>query len=199
MRKLASQRWKRNSGSWSELRCRGSDFPAMIWLNIRQTDTPQRSARSTPKPMIRRVNTSITTMTQWLRRSIDSQRNRSTLHRLSFTCPIKLSQDGPSVPASGRECFASTRRTMSLLISMPKACASCCAMRGQPTRGLAAFDLYDRVDELLRRSLRAGTPMTSRREEPPIFAFLERLVESEQGSGLQDDGELRNSAWRHEQ
>src|SRR5665811_681929 len=71
-------------------------------LGIRQTDTPQRSARSTPKPMIRRVNTSITTMTQWLRRSIDSQRNRSTLHRLSFTCPIKLSQDGPSVPASGR-------------------------------------------------------------------------------------------------
>ena len=74
----------------------------MIWVNIRQTDTPQGSARSTPKPMIRRVNTSITTMTQWLRRSIDSQRNRSTLHRLSFTCPIKLSQDGPSVPASGR-------------------------------------------------------------------------------------------------
>src|SRR4051794_18174495 len=65
MRKLASQRPKRNSGSWSELRGRGSDFPAMIWLNIRQTDTPQRSARSTPKPMIRRVNTSITTMTQW--------------------------------------------------------------------------------------------------------------------------------------
>src|SRR5438552_13493326 len=79
-----------------------SGFPAMIWLNIRQTDTPQSSARSTPKPMIRRVNTSITTMTQWLRSSIDSQRNRSTLHRLSFICPIKLSQDGPSVPASGR-------------------------------------------------------------------------------------------------
>ena len=61
----------------SELRCQGSDFPAMIWVNIRQTDTPQGSARSTPKPMIRRVNTSITTMTQWLRRSIDSQQNRS--------------------------------------------------------------------------------------------------------------------------
>ena len=30
MRKLASQRWKRNNGSWSALRCRGSDFPAMI-------------------------------------------------------------------------------------------------------------------------------------------------------------------------
>src|ERR1019366_9318240 len=50
---------------------------------------------------------------------------------------------------------------------------------GTANTGVAAFDLYDRVDELLRRSLRAGTPMTSRREEPPIFAFLERLVESE--------------------
>src|SRR5258705_2536858 len=94
MRKLASQRWKRNNGSWSELRCRGSDFPAMIWLNIRQIEAPQGSAHSTPKPMIRRVNTSITTMTQWLCKSIDSQRNKSTLHRLSFICPIKLSQDG---------------------------------------------------------------------------------------------------------
>src|SRR5712671_3363839 len=73
----------------------------MIWLNIRQIEAPQGSTRSTPKPMIRRVNTSITTMTQWLRRSIDSQRNKSTLHRLSFICPIKLSQDGPSVPVSG--------------------------------------------------------------------------------------------------
>jgi hypothetical protein len=32
MRKLASQRLKRNNGSWSELRYRGSDFPAMIWV-----------------------------------------------------------------------------------------------------------------------------------------------------------------------
>src|SRR5262249_40408868 len=96
----------------------------------------QRSARSTPKPMIRRVNTSFTTMTQWLRKSSDSQRNKSTLHRLSLRCPIKLSQDGPSVPAPGRECCASTRRTISLSISMPKARAISWAMRGQPIRGL---------------------------------------------------------------
>ena len=37
-----------------------------------------------------------------LRKRMDSQRNKSTLHRLSFICPMKLSQDGPSVPASGR-------------------------------------------------------------------------------------------------
>jgi len=50
--------------------------------------------------------------------------------------------------------------------------------------GVAAFELDDRVDEFLRWSFRAGAPMTSRREEPPIFACLERLVESEQSSGL---------------
>src|ERR1700716_233462 len=36
----------------------------------------------------------------------------------------------------GSICFASARRTMSLSISMPKARAISCAMRGQPTRGL---------------------------------------------------------------
>jgi hypothetical protein len=70
---------------------------------------------------------------------------------------------------------------------------------GTANAGVAAFDLDDRVDEFLRRSLRARARMTSRREEPPILAFLERLVEPEQGSGLQDDRELRNSDWRHEQ
>jgi hypothetical protein len=44
MRKLAGQRWKRNNGSWSEHRYRGSDFPAMIWLNIRQIEAPRGSA-----------------------------------------------------------------------------------------------------------------------------------------------------------
>src|SRR5438128_921413 len=70
---------------------------------------------------------------------------------------------------------------------------------GTANTGVAAFELDDRVDEFLRRSLRAGAPMTSRREKPPIFAFLERRMESEQGSGFQDDRKLRDSSWRHEQ
>jgi hypothetical protein len=41
--------------------------------------------------------------------------------------------------------------------------------------------------------------MTSRREKPPIFSSLECFVESQQGSGLQDDGELRKPACRNEQ
>src|SRR5436305_8152934 len=70
---------------------------------------------------------------------------------------------------------------------------------GTANTGIAAFELDDRVDEFLRWPFWAGAPMTSRREKPPIFAFPERLVESQQGSGLQDDRELRDSACRHEQ
>ena len=36
------------------------------------------------KPTMRRVHWSITTSTQWMRRTADSHRNRSRLHRLSF-------------------------------------------------------------------------------------------------------------------
>ena len=62
--------------------------------------------------------------------------------------------------------------------------------------GGAAFVLLgvcgrdDRVDDFLRWPFWAGAPMASRRKKPPIFAFLERRVESEQGFWLQDDREL---------
>lgn len=55
------------------------------------------------KPMSRRVKTSVTNMIQWLRKRIDSQRNRSTLQRLSLTLPMNVSHDGPLVfEPSGR-------------------------------------------------------------------------------------------------
>jgi hypothetical protein len=42
----------------------GGGRPATAWLNIRHTDTPSIEARSMPKPMMRRVKTSMTTSTQ---------------------------------------------------------------------------------------------------------------------------------------
>ena len=45
--------------------------------------------------MIRRVCWSITTITQWVRSTMDSHRNRSTLHKLSFMWPINVNHDGP--------------------------------------------------------------------------------------------------------
>jgi hypothetical protein len=154
----------------------------MIWLNIRQTDTPQGSARLTPKPMIRRVNTSITTMTQWLRRSIDSQRNRSTLHRLSLHMSDKA-QPGRAI----RSCLGSIvfreHPADDVFVDIDtKGMRDLLCDAGTANTGIAALELDDRVDEFLRWPFWSGAPMTSRREKPPIFAFLERLVESEQGS-----------------
>jgi hypothetical protein len=42
-------------------------------------DAPSRGSHSMPKPMMRRVKTPITTITQWPRNTIDSHRNRSTV------------------------------------------------------------------------------------------------------------------------
>ena len=67
----------------------------MIRPNIWQTAGPSRIPLWTAKPMIRRVHWSMTTMTQCEFRINDSQRNRSTLHRLSLLWPRKVSQDGP--------------------------------------------------------------------------------------------------------
>src|SRR5437773_1472700 len=136
--------------------------------------------------MIRRVNTSITTMTQWLRRSIDSQRNKSTLHRLSSICPIKLSQDGPSVPALGAVVFREHPADDVFVDIDAKGVRNLLCDAGTANTGVAAFELDDRVDEFLRWPFWAGAPMTSRREKRPILEFLECLVEPEQGSGLQD-------------
>lgn len=54
----ASQRWKRNNGSWSVLSRFGLCSPTVAQLNIRQTETPSMYPRSTPDPTMRRVKTS---------------------------------------------------------------------------------------------------------------------------------------------
>src|SRR5438874_12296376 len=119
----------------------------MIWVNIRQTDTPQSSARSTPKPMIRRVNTSITTMTQWLRRSIDSQRNRSTLHRLSFICPIKLSHDGTIGSCFGSVVFCKHPADDVFVDIDAKGVRNFLRYAWTANPRIAAFELDDRIAE----------------------------------------------------
>src|SRR6516165_424102 len=90
----------------------------------------------TPMPMRRRVNWSITTSTQSLRRTSDSHRKRSTLQRLSVVWPMNDTHDGPVPPGAGRECFDRTRETTCLSMSIPNVCAMMRTIRGQPNRGL---------------------------------------------------------------
>ena len=94
-RSLASQRWKRNSGSLSVLTCLGRLWPEQAHLNIRHAETPSMLPGSTPKPTIRRLKTSMTSITQWLRSKIDSQPKKSMLQRLSLAWAINASQEEP--------------------------------------------------------------------------------------------------------
>ncbi len=84
IRRFACHWWNRYSGSWSELRYVGGVWHRVARLNIRHSPTPSTTPRCTPKPTMRRVQWSITTSTQCVRRTADSHRNKSRLHRLSF-------------------------------------------------------------------------------------------------------------------
>jgi hypothetical protein len=49
---------------------------------------------------------------------------------------------------------------------------------GTAKAGITTFDLHNRIDEFLRRSLRTGALLTSRREEQSILTLPEGRMES---------------------
>src|SRR5947209_11333840 len=105
---------------------------------------------------MRRVNWSMTMSTQEVRKVNDSQRNKSTLHKLSFICPSKVSHDGPPDPDSGRKCIAKMRRTTSLSISTPEGQRDLLGnSRAAPT-GITPFHFNDGIDEFFGRSFRTS-------------------------------------------
>jgi len=101
IRRFAVHRCALNTGSWAVLTYRGKSWPRIAALNIRHTSAAVTVLHCTPKPTRRRVHWSMTTSTQQLRSTIDSQRKRSTLHRLSVVWPMNDNHEGP-VPR-GRE------------------------------------------------------------------------------------------------
>jgi len=138
---------------------------------------------------MRRVQWSITTRAQYVRRTAVSDRNKSRLHRLSVACPRTVSQDGPAESGLGSDRTARLRRTTSLLMEMPKAKAICCAIRGQPQVGFRRFMSHDGGDDVLARSLRAGLHRRLGREEP---AILPRFQHSNSVDGLKTIAERIN-------
>ena len=74
----------------------------VLTVRGRKTGTPQ----SVPVNLLtldgRRYLVAPRGHTQWVRNVADSHRNRSILQRLSFRCPMKLSQEGPPEGCSGR-------------------------------------------------------------------------------------------------
>ncbi len=90
-----------------ELLMKINGIPEERAIEVFAPDRPDQSfdewmGPAMPNPTMRRVNTSMTTRTQWLR-------NRSTLHRLSLVCARKVSQEGPMEPVAGVNNFFRAR------------------------------------------------------------------------------------------
>ena len=118
------------------LRWRGAPRPCMAALHMRQRSAPVTGPRCTPTPTRRRVHWSMTTRTQSLWSTMDSPRQRSTLHRLSVVWPMNDTHEGPVPPGMGRECVDSTRYTTCLSMVAPNVRELMRALRGQPNRGV---------------------------------------------------------------
>src|SRR6266851_6794806 len=100
----------------------------------------------------------MTTRTQWVRNVADSHRNRSTLQRLSFMWPRKVSQEGPAEgcpdpvvigknPANHVFVDLDVERQGDLLGDS----------RTAPV-GITLLHFDDHTDEFCPRSFRAGLP-----------------------------------------
>jgi len=108
------------------------------------------------KPMIRRVNTSITTMTQWLRRSIDSQAKQIDAPQAVFICPIKLKPRTDIGSRFGSIVFRQHPADNVFVDIDAESVRKLLCDAGTANTGVAAFELDDRVDEFPSTVLRAG-------------------------------------------
>src|ERR1700730_662117 len=116
---------------------------------MRQTRMPSICASSTPNPTIRRVNTSMTTITQKLFSSIDSQRNRSTLHKLSRVSAMAESHDGPLPPDFGRGWVRQNPPHHVLVNFQPEGVRNLLGNAGAAKTRIEAFDLEDCGNQFL--------------------------------------------------
>src|SRR5215469_7205610 len=151
-----------------------------------------------PNPMMRRVNWSITTSTQCVRRLSDSKRNRSLLYKLSLAWPRKVSQDGPPDP-DGRLCFPRIWRTTSLSISTPKVKVICWASRGQPQVGLRRFISMTASINSLAGPCEPGRCLRRTKTTGGTFVYAAPLWRCSRVEGLQNDGGTENACRTQEQ
>jgi hypothetical protein len=138
------------------------------------------TARCTPKPTMRRVHWSIRTRTQCGRRTADSHRNRSRLHRLSFARPRAMSQDGPAESGFGRYRAARMRHTTSLLIGIPKAKANLLRDPWTTPGRISLFHVDDGGQDFLTGSLWARLPPSLGREQQAVFPLRQRSMEAQE-------------------
>src|SRR5262245_3186238 len=140
---------------------------------------PSTTPRCAPKPTMRRVQWSIKTSTQYVWRTADSHRNRSTLHRLSFAWPRTVSHDGPQDSGVGTYRAARIRRTTSRSMRYRRPTRSAARSEDTPNSGSAAS--YRRRRRSPPRSALWARPRPSNRREKPACW---RSLKTDQGKAV---------------
>jgi hypothetical protein len=91
------------------------------------------------------------------------------------------------------------RRTTSLSIPTPNANEICWAIRGQSPAGIPLLRSDDGVDKFLVRAPGARSTRSRTRKQHPVLAFLQNIVQVQQGRGSQADGNAEEARRSHEQ
>ena len=129
----------------------------------------------TLKPMILRVNWSMTTRTQWDLRKMNSHRKRSTLQRLSFTLPMKVNHEGLISRYGSVVLGEDSPHDVFVDIDSKSPCD---LLRDS---GIPAPYLQNQLDEIGARSLGTGLASSFGGIEQPVFSFFESLMEPRNG------------------
>jgi hypothetical protein len=69
---------------------------------------------------------------------------------------------------------------------------------GTAPAGIAPFHCYNRINEVLLRSLRTRPMPALGRKQQAILSFSQQAVEMQQSRGLQNDRGTENACWAHE-
>ena len=103
--------------------------------------------------------------------------------------PLRASILPDSAPGWGRKCMASTRRTTSLSILMPKSVIALLSNAATTELWIAALHLDDGRDELCGRAFRSGLSLPmGRGDQQTVFSMDQRPVEFEQRGRLDNRG-----------
>jgi hypothetical protein len=142
---------------------------------MRHTDMPSMDAGAMPNPMIRRVKTSMTSITQWLGMRIDSTRNRSTHQTPGRTIGARL----------GSKVYGKHAKHDIFFDFDAKSVIDLLGNADTTELWIAALHLDDGRDELGGRASRSGLSLPmGRGEQQTVFSMDQRLVEFDQRGRL---------------
>ena len=124
---------------------------------------------------------------QWIRNVADSHLNRSILQRLSFMCPRKVNQEGPTESVS-RSVVMGENPSNHVFVNLDVERQGDVLgdSRTAPV-GIALLHFDDRTDEFCARSFRAGLQSAIRAEQHAVLLLAQSFVKAKQCRRLQND------------